>query len=377
MVERPEPVARGHVAAAPRAHGQERPHAARREHHVLRRDRRGHDAVVGIVAGIETVGAPKLLARGRVVSRDHVAAGHHDLGGALDSHRERRGVGVGRLADGRGLAKDAPAVLAGGRVDAQEVRGLVRLHTVQDLDVERIAFEQRRRGVAPVETERAVLLLEIAGPALLAVEREPLQDPGTGHDVDALAVGHRRRRGHVVLAHRHVAGAEGPLPDHVALDPTDAPKRQVVAVGHVQEDAVAGDDRSRAAGSGQGQRPGHVLGGAPTEGQAGLPARAVGFGPAPLRPIGALRGSSDPGGQGDDRRSGDGGLHVRSLVTARIAAGDGCCRGGALGARAAPAADGRELHGLWRAQRCAAGGPAVAGGARPSRRYGTSSRYIF
>ena len=104
-----------------------------------------------------------------------------------------------------GRPLDAPHGLAGHRVDLQDVRRVVGVHPVQHLHVQRVAVQQRRRGVAELDAERAVVLLDVARPEFLAGEVEGLEDAGAGHHPDVLAVGDRRRRRHVLLVADPVA----------------------------------------------------------------------------------------------------------------------------------------------------------------------------
>ena len=106
----------------------------------------------------------------------------------------------------------------------QDVGRIVGLHAVQHLHVERAAREQRRRGVAPVQAELAVVLLDVARPELLAAEVERLEHADAGHHPDGLAVGDRRRRRHVLLALHVVAVGERALPDDAPVPAIDRPQ---------------------------------------------------------------------------------------------------------------------------------------------------------
>ena len=112
--------------------------------------------------GFESVGAPELLAGGRIVSGDDVAASDHDLCRAAVAQQRGRRVRIGRFEARLGRPVDAPERLAGRLVDPQQVRRIVGVHAVQDLHVQRILVEQRRRGIAPLQAEAAVLLLDVA-----------------------------------------------------------------------------------------------------------------------------------------------------------------------------------------------------------------------
>ena len=122
-------------------------------------------------------------------------------------------------------------------------------------------MQERRVGVAPVQAEATVVLLDVAHPELVALEVERFQEAGAGHHPDRRAVGDRRGRRHVLLALLVVAGAERPLPQDVAVGSVDRPQRQLVAVGFgdIEEDRVTPDDRRRAAPLRQRQLPRDVL----------------------------------------------------------------------------------------------------------------------
>src|SRR5438128_10365511 len=101
---------------------------------------------------------------------------------------------------------------------------------MQDLNVERIFVEQRRRGVAPVQAEATIILLDVAGPQLIAAQVEALENPGPRHDVNTLAVGDRRGGRHVLLALLVVAAAESLLPTHGPFSPVSAPEEEIISV---------------------------------------------------------------------------------------------------------------------------------------------------
>ena len=178
----------------------------------------------------------------------------------LVRQQRRRRVRVGRLRHGVSRPLDPPSGLARQFVDRQHVGRIVGLHAVQDFDVEMVFVEERRRRVAPVQAERAVVLLNVARPDLLAAEVERLEDARAGHHPDVRAIGDRRRRRHVLLAYLGVAGAEMGLPALGARVSIDAHEVQLGAVGHVQEDPVAPDDGRRSRQVRQREFPRHVLG---------------------------------------------------------------------------------------------------------------------
>ena len=191
--------------------------------------------------------------------------------------------GASAMALGRPLL--LPDRLSGRLVDAQQVAGIVGLHAVQHLHVQRVAQQQRRAGVSPVEPELPVVLLDVARPALLAVEREALERARPGHHPDRGAIGHRRGRRHVLLAHVVVAAAEQLLPAHGAGIAIERPQIEAAGLGDVQEDVILPDDRRRAAAHRHRRLPGDVLGRRPFRRQAGLLAGAIKLRAAPLRPV--------------------------------------------------------------------------------------------
>ena len=178
-----------------------------------------------------------------------------------------------------------PHRLSGRLVDAQQVAGVVGLHAVQHLHVQRVAQQQRRAGVAPVEPELPVVLLDVARPPLLAVEREALERARACHHPDRGAIGHRRGRRHVLLAHVVVAAAEQLLPANRAGVAIERPQIEAAGLGDVQEDVILPDDRRRAAAHRQRRLPGDVLGRRPFRRQAGVLAGAIELRAAPLRPV--------------------------------------------------------------------------------------------
>ena len=232
----------GDVAPAAGPEGEEGADPGRRVDHPAVDDRRRDDAVGAVVARVEAVGAPQLAPRGEVVPGHDVAAGDHDLARPVVLEQGRRGVRVGRLAAGVGGPLDPPDRLAGVPVDAQDVRRVVGAHAVDDLDEERVVDQEGRRRVAPVQPEPAVRRLDVALPERVAVEVEGGQPARPRHHVDVLAVGHRRRRRHVLLAQPPVAVAQVAHPERPAPVPVEAPQADVLAVGDVQEDALAPDD---------------------------------------------------------------------------------------------------------------------------------------
>src|SRR5206468_1723223 len=92
-------------------------------------------------------------------------------------------------------------------------------------------------------------------------------------------------RGHVLLAHLRVPAPEAVLPEHLAFSALDAPEVEVVAVGDVEEDVVAPDDRGRAGPARQRELPGDVFRRTPAEREVLLVGHAVAVRAAPVGPV--------------------------------------------------------------------------------------------
>ena len=178
-----------------------------------------------------------------------------------------------------------PDRLAGRLVDAQQVGRIVGVHPMQHLHVQRILEQQRRRGISPLQTESAVVGLDIATPELLTRKVERLQHAGAGHDPDRFAVGHRRRRRHLLLHHAAVAVAERPFPSNGAVRSIHGPERETRSFSDVEEHVIAPDDRRRSGALGHRELPGDVLRRGPADRQILLCAVAVEHRAAPLRPV--------------------------------------------------------------------------------------------
>ena len=204
-----------------------------------------------------------------------IAAGDHYLDILTVLEQRRSCVGVGRFSDCLRRPLDLPNCLTGLLVDAHHIRRIVCPHTVKHLNEQRVFKQERRRCISPVETELAIILLHIARPQLCAAEVERLEDAGTGHHPDVLAIGDRRRRGHVLLTHFDVAGAEMLLPDKLALCSVDTPQIQVVPLRDVQKDAFAPDDWRSTGPARHSELPGDVLFSAPSSREVLFAAYAV------------------------------------------------------------------------------------------------------
>ena len=189
-------------------------------------DRRRDDAVAAVVVGVEAVRPPQLAAGRRIVAGDDVAAGDRRSrwrrrSAAAPASCTRRATRM-RARVGRSTRHIVrPSRLA----DAQQIGRIVGRHAVQHLHVERVLEQQRRRAVAPVQPEAAVVLLDVARPDLPAVEVERLEDarcrssprrcvPSVTGDGDDM----------FCFMHPDVAAAEALLPAHRAVGPVEAPE---------------------------------------------------------------------------------------------------------------------------------------------------------
>ena len=203
-----------------------------------------------------------------------------------------------------------PDRFAGGLLHRENVGRIVGLHAVQHLHVEAVAVHQRRRCVAVVEAEAAIVGLDVALPDLGAVHRKTGEFAVAGDDPDVLAVGDRRGRSGVLLAEQFVAAVDLALPaDHAVLAierqqenlvgpqiaraapaasrAVAAQQRRETCFGGSDEHRVFPDDRRGGAPTGEFRAPQHVIGMAPGDGQVpGVGCTAVRIRAAPLRPVG-------------------------------------------------------------------------------------------
>src|SRR5687767_13495843 len=88
-----------------------------------------------------------------------------------------------------------------------------------------------------------------------------------------------------MFPHLDVAAAEMFLPRERSLCSVDAPEKEIIAVGGIDKDAVAPDDRGRAAQARHRELPIDVFGCAPLQRQILFVANAVCVRTAPLRPV--------------------------------------------------------------------------------------------
>src|SRR5688572_8991033 len=219
----------GDVALAARPDGERRTGAPRgAEHHPIADDWRGNHFVAHAVA------APELGARVGVVGAHTMLAAHDDL--VVFDHAN----GNRRSPSDVGLALGPPHLAAGARIE----RGNERPRELILIEDDPVLVEQWRSGSAMVGLHRP----EIALPDDLSVQVECEQSASAERDVDALAVGRRRRRGVAVLEVAAPAVATGRskrLPEPGAIAAPERAQRQTTSavVGSGNEDAIAPDDR--------------------------------------------------------------------------------------------------------------------------------------
>ena len=182
--ERPEHVRLRDVAAAAGLQRQHRPLSRRRDDQIAVHHRRGDDAVVAVVVGIEAVRAPELLPGCRVVAGHDVAAGDDDLGRRAVAQQRRRRVRVGRFHPRLRRPLDAPH--ASCRSPCRCAAG-----TTDRPSSSRAAPARRARRRAAAATTRIPSSGRSArspsgcrAPKLLAREIERLEDAGAGHHPD-------------------------------------------------------------------------------------------------------------------------------------------------------------------------------------------------
>src|SRR5271169_5085181 len=146
---------------------------------------------------------------------------------------------------------------------------------MEHLHVERILVQYGARGVAPVETELAVILLNFTAPDFVAGEIEALQNAGAGEHPDVLAVRDGRGRRHVLLSLLVIAIAQEFLPFDLRTFAVDRPEIKIAALGDVHENMVAPNDGRRSGPGGKMEFPGDIFLGGPMNGKILFAADAV------------------------------------------------------------------------------------------------------
>ena len=140
----------------------------------------------------------------------------------------RRRVVVGRFALRVCGSFHLPDGLPGARLHCKHVGRIVRMHAVKHLNIQTVAVQQRRGGVAVVEAESSVVGLNITLPDFLAGHRETGQLAVACHDPDMLAVGDCRRRSGVLLAEELIPAVDLPLPKDGTIFAVDGEKKDFV-----------------------------------------------------------------------------------------------------------------------------------------------------
>src|SRR5690606_19354567 len=156
---------------------------------------------------------------------------------------------------------------------------------LQNLNVERILKQQRRRGITEPQAEPAVVLPKLPLPDLVAREVETVQMAVGVEHIDALTVGNGRGRRRIMLVEPDVLAAQQTLPDEAAILLVHAPEIELLAVRDVEKYPLAPDHRRGRAQPGQLQPPRDILLPAPAQRQILLIAHTVEQRAAPLRPV--------------------------------------------------------------------------------------------
>jgi hypothetical protein len=306
------------VAPTLRPDGEKRPPHA----HGRVDDSAGGDGARDRSIASETGEPPLSRARPRLVSVEPAAPQHHqvDSAGALDEDRRR--VGIARLRRRPRHPLRLPALFAGPLVVRDDVarRELLLKISERVLQADRndeVSMDDGAVRVSPPDGVAAVVLLEVALPFELTVEPVGCQCPLAEMHDDALAVGHRRWAGEIVVPVEFLTspllhGLEPQLHSRrFALrdfaHPGDAPRLRVdtheeeISAGVARhEEGVADHGRGAGAPLRQGADPRNAgraalcrlralfarTAHAPCGRQPSLIAHAVSAGSSPLRPVG-------------------------------------------------------------------------------------------
>ena len=230
-----------------------------------------------------------------------VRAHHDQLPAALDLGQNGRRVSVALFGRRAGHPRRFPALAAGLQVVGHQIAGRLAIGDVGQrvLHADRnnhVAINDGAIGVAPPDRVRAVVLLQIAAPALLAGKVVGRQIAVAEMHDHRLAVGDRRRAGEIMKLMKNLLLALGPgagrgrLADGlrpfdgagVARQPRD---QQFLVMLRGDKHGVAPDRGRAAAPLGQRRLPNQFRFGGPGHRQSGFQAGAVAARSAPLRPI--------------------------------------------------------------------------------------------
>ena len=124
------------------------------------------------MARIQSAAPPKLLSRRQVMARQIVSSRDDQLLASVNFRQYRRRVGVRRLSGRVGRPLDFPQRLARRTLGGQDVGRIVGVHAVQHLNKELSVVQQGRGGIAPVQPELSIVLLQIPLPDLFPAEIE-------------------------------------------------------------------------------------------------------------------------------------------------------------------------------------------------------------
>ena len=239
---------------------------------------------------VQIAAAPQFVAVLQIVSHDEVrSVGEQEFRLAVVVHH-RRGVRVLVLGNRIAWSITLPDFLAGFLVQANNHR-LTRLRvavTVNELQIQLVAIEQRGRGHAKLDVELAVTILQIEFPDFLPIGGPATDDAVGHHRPDMLAIGARRVRRRVTFIATDilVAGCHDLPPLLLAVCP-DAQQQQIARtlIDRREKNPLAPHHRSRSGRPWQRQSPGDVLRLRPLRRRVRLIRDAIVLRPSPLRPV--------------------------------------------------------------------------------------------
>src|SRR6266700_4355820 len=236
---------------------------------------------------LQTAANPNLLAGSWVVRIDAFRPGENNLRAAIHSQEQRTRIGILRLVLWLKTAFLLPKVLAGLRVEGEQI-GRPLVHAG---DEEPYVQEHRRGAVAVVGLVFAIFLHEIALPKHFARAVQARDVAGAEERPNPLAVGNRRRRGHVVeVVGVKFAAADLAVPQKLAALAIDGQHVQG-GIGRLRGQINAfGDDNGRRGASARDfQFPGDVFLFAPLDRKVFFGAHSESVRPTPTDPVGSAR----------------------------------------------------------------------------------------
>ena len=168
-----------------------------------------------------------------------------------DPQQRRRRVRVGRFESRARRPLDTPHRLARRLVDAQA-------GTTDRRCASRAAPARRANPRTAAATRRSPTAdRSVRSPAWMSRTRAPYPSKSNDFSMPVpvitqteLAVGHRRRRRHLLLHHPAIAAAERPLPSNCPVRSIDGPEGEIRSVADVEKDVIAPHDWRRSERSG-------------------------------------------------------------------------------------------------------------------------------